>query len=283
MTGTLYIVATPIGNLSDISKRAEQVLYDVDLIAAEDSRHARTLLDQVGFKGKVVAYHDFSDQAKAQQLIDKLQSGQSIALISDAGTPLISDPGYKLVRAAREHDLMVIPIPGPSAVSAALSVAGLPTDRFSFEGFLPSKKTARQKQLATLVNESRTLVFFESTHRIEDCLVDMSDAFGESRVVFLAREMTKKFEQHFLGSLKECIDWLKEDDLHKKGEFVLVVDGVSESETSAQNYELGMELVKELRHDVSLKRAVALAAKISGARKNELYDAALKLESGPSN
>lgn len=282
MPGTLYIVATPIGNLSDLTTRAQQVLGMVGTVAAEDSRHARTLLEQTSFSGKIVTYHDFSDDRQLGQLIELLRNEADVALISDAGTPLISDPGYKLVRQAREEGLPVIPIPGPSALTAAISVAGLPTDRFSFEGFLPSKVTARRKRIYNLVNDSRTLIFYESPHRIVDCVQDLKELLGTERNVFLAREMTKKFEQHFSGTLSKCHSWLQEDDNHTKGEFVVIVAGASEEAISAQLQVSAMQLVTDLRKDLPLKRAVALAAQLTGARKNELYTAALAAEQAGS-
>ncbi len=279
MSGILYIVATPIGNLSDITERAIQVLSEVDLIAVEDTRRSRTLLDLTGFDGKLIAYHDFSDANKAEAIIDALVQGDSVALISDAGTPLISDPGYKLVRRARDTGVSIYPIPGVSALTAAISVAGLPTDRFSFEGFLPHKEAARCRRLDSLSEDTRSLVFYESPHRIVASVSDMAESFGEERKIFLAREMTKKFEQHFYGNLAACRFWLQSDSQHTRGEFVLVVAGASDSEVSERVQAKGLRLVKKLRTDVSLKRAVALAAEISGARKNDLYSAALADES----
>ena len=275
MSGVLYIVATPIGNLGDITERARQVLGEAEIIAVEDTRRARILLDLTDFDGKLIAYHDFSDTKKAQAIIDTLVQGHNVALISDAGTPLISDPGYKLVRRAREAGVSIYPIPGVSALTAAISVAGLPTDRFSFEGFLPHKETARRKRLDLLSDDTRSLVFYESPHRIVASVTDMAKSFGDARKIFLAREMTKKFEQHFDGSLAECISWLQADSQHTKGEFVLVVAGASDTEESERVQAKGLQLVKALRTDVSLKRAVALASELTGARKNDLYSAAL--------
>ena len=199
-----------------------------------------------------------------------------MALISDAGTPLISDPGYKLVTMAREKQLAVIPIPGPSALVAALCVSGLATDRFSFEGFLPSKSTARQKRLLNLAEESRTMVFYESTHRINECLADMQQVFTTQRMVFIARELTKRFESHFLGSAGACIEWLAADANQQKGEFVVIVAGCDEQTVESRKHDQAMEIVRLLKPEMSMKKAVSLASKISGARKNLLYESALQ-------
>ncbi len=279
VAGVLYIVATPIGNLRDLSERAQQILSEATIIAAEDTRHARQLLAQTAFVGKLIAYHDFGEDRQAENLISLLQRGESVALISDAGTPLISDPGFKLVRQAREEGYAVIPIPGPCALAAALSVAGIATDRFVFEGFLPNKATARRKRLTKLVAETRTLVFYESPHRIVTTVADMATCFGDERTVFLAREMTKKFEEHFFGSMAECQLWLQESANRQKGEFSLVVAGIDEAQLESQALDTGLALVSKLRTDLSLKRSVVLAAELSGARKNELYELALKSES----
>ena len=277
-TGTLYIVATPIGNLADISRRAEEILSQVSVIAAEDTRHTRQLLDHFGINASLQAYHDFSDMAKTEQLLQRLVAGDSVALVSDAGTPLISDPGFKLVREARQRSVPVIPIPGASAVTAALSVAGLPTDRFVFEGFLPAKEGPRKARLQELSQETRTLVFYESPHRIAAAIEAMGHCLGQHRGMFLAREMTKKFEEHFFGTLGECSAWLSLDANHQKGEFVVIVAGADEGELAQKAQESALELVLTLREDVSLKRAVALVSQLLGVRKNELYSRALLSE-----
>ncbi len=275
-SGTLYIVATPIGNLDDISKRAIEVLNFVDLIAAEDTRHSQKLLQNIQVDTPVVSHHDFSADSAIERILEKLDSGSSIALISDAGTPLISDPGFKLVRLARERNLAVIPVPGASALITALSVSGLATDRFTFEGFLPSKAAARQKKLSALSGEERTMVFYESTHRIRDSLSDMRAAFSDQRLIFIARELTKRFESHFLGTAEACVEWLVADSNQQKGEFVVIVSGSDAQLEEARRHEQGMEIVRLLKPEVSMKKAVSLASKISGARKNLLYEAALK-------
>lgn len=274
--GTLYIVATPIGNLDDISKRAVDVLNAVDLIAAEDTRHSQKLLQAIQVTTPVVSHHDFSSSSAIDRILEKLSAGSSIALISDAGTPLISDPGYKLVSMARERKLSVIPIPGASALTSALSVSGLATDRFAFEGFLPSKSAARRKKLVTLASEQRTLVFYESTHRIADSLADMVLAFGAQRQIFVGRELTKRFESHFLGSAQACVEWLAADSKQSKGEFVLIVSGSDEQGEEQRRQEQALEIVRLLHSEVSMKKAVSLASSISGARKNQVYEAALK-------
>lgn len=273
--GTLYIVATPIGNLDDISRRAIEILNGVNLIAAEDTRHSQKLLQSIQVDTPVVSHHDFSADSAITRILDKLESGNSVALISDAGTPLISDPGYKLVSLARQKNLAVIPVPGASALVSALSVSGLATDRFTFEGFLPSKAQARQKRLSALADEQRTMVFYESTHRIIDCVTDMAAAFEEQRLVFVGRELTKRFESHFLGTAAACVDWLEADVNQQKGEFVVIVAGCDPQLDQERKHEQAMDIVRLLRSELSMKKAVSLASKISGARKNLLYETAL--------
>ncbi len=275
-TGTLYIVATPIGNLDDISKRAIQVLNSVELIAAEDTRHSQKLMQSIQVNTPLVSHHDFSSDSAIEKVLNKLSTGSSVALICDAGTPLISDPGYKLVRMARQRGLVVIPIPGASAVIAALSVSGMATDRFTFEGFLPSKAVARQKRLSALAEEQHTLVFYESTHRILTSLQDMHDTFGADRLVFIARELTKRFESHFLGSVADCMQWLEQDANQQKGEFVVIVSACDEKLKEARKHEQAMDIVKLLKAEVSMKKAVSLASQITGARKNRLYESSLQ-------
>jgi len=279
-TGTLYIVATPLGNLDDISRRARDTLQAVELIAAEDTRHSRALLEHFGIRTPLVAYHDHSSAQAAARLLSRLAAGDSVALISDAGTPLISDPGFRLVRQAREAGYGVIPVPGPAALIAALSVAGLPTDRFAFEGFPPAKAAARRQAFARLARETRTLVFYESSHRIGDCLADMGAAFGGEREVFLGRELTKRFETHFFGSLGACRGWLADDAMQRKGEFVLVLAGAAEQSAALER---ALAMVAVLREELSLRKAVALGARLSGVRKNALYEAALAAGQAPGD
>lgn len=274
--GILYIVATPIGNLDDISRRAIEILKSVALVAAEDTRHSKILMQSIQVDTPLVSHHDFSSEHAIEKILTKLSAGQSIALISDAGTPLISDPGYKLVRLARAQSIQVLPIPGASAVTAALSVAGLPTDRFVFEGFLAAKGGPRQKRLQALAREKRTMVFYESPHRIVSSVEDMGEAFGPARQMFIARELTKKFEAHFLGSVSDCLEWLKQDSNNQKGEFVVIVAACDEAEEEARIQQQALEIVALLREEISMKKAVAIASQITGARKNPLYEAALQ-------
>ncbi|MFP6840326.1 MAG: 16S rRNA (cytidine(1402)-2'-O)-methyltransferase [Pseudohongiellaceae bacterium] len=274
--GTLYVVATPIGNLGDISRRAIEILGFVSKIAAEDTRHSKKLMQSIGVATPLLSYHEFSGKAVSSKIIAALQSGESVALISDAGTPLISDPGYKLVCQARALGLRVIPIPGACAVTAALSVAGLPTDKFIFEGFLPNKSAARRARLQALAAESRSLVFYESPHRIEESIGDMQQIFGLDRLLFVAREISKKFETHFLGTSLDCLTWLQQDSNQRKGEFVIIAAPCDELEVEARKLQQAVELVKTLRRDISMKRAVAIASEYTGARKNQLYSAALE-------
>ena len=269
--GTLFVVATPIGNLSDMSLRAIEVLKQVELIAAEDTRQTHKLLNHYGITTRLTAYHDFSDQSASQRIVQRLNQGESVALVSDAGTPLISDPGYALVAAARSYGLSVIPIPGPSALIAALSVAGLPTDRFCFEGFLPAKAGPRDKRLMALATEQRTMIFYEAPHRINAMLQSCASHFGSSRQVFLGRELTKKFEQHFCGTLALARAWLAEDENRMKGELVVVLAGGDEVAWQKARLEKAEGLVAELRKEMSMKKAVAFISTFLGLPKNELY------------
>jgi len=273
---TLFVVATPIGNLTDMSLRAIEVLKQVELIAAEDTRQTQRLLNHYGITTRLIAYHDFSDQSASQRILQRLNQGESVALVSDAGTPLISDPGYGLVAAARSHGLNVIPIPGASALIAALSVAGLPTDRFSFEGFLPAKAGPRGKRLMALATEQRTMIFYEAPHRINAMLQSCASHFESSRQVFLGRELTKIFEQHFRGTLASALTWLAEDENHMKGEFVVVIAGGDEAAWEEARLEKAEGLVAELRNEMSMKKAVAFTSTFLGLSKNELYRRVLK-------
>lgn len=274
--GTLYVVATPIGNLGDMTPRAIAVLQQVDLIAAEDTRHSGPLLQHFGITTSCIACHDHNERQIAAGLVERIQRGESIALISDAGTPLVSDPGYHLVRTAREAGVPVVPIPGASAMIAALSVSGLPSDRFSFEGFLPAKSAARRQRLQTLVDDSRTLIFYESTHRIEESLADMAEVFGVDRYAVIAREITKRFETVHGDTLANLIAWIDADANQTKGEFVVMVHGAEEREASEIDAE-SERVLKLLLEELPVKQAAALAAKITGAKKNALYQFALGL------
>lgn len=275
ITGTLYIVATPIGNLEDITQRAISVLQSVDLIAAEDTRHSKVLLQRIQVSTPLVSYHDFSSDTAINKLLTELEHGSNVALISDAGTPLISDPGYRLVKLARERGIGVLPIPGASALTAALSVAGLATDRFVFEGFLPSKAAARLARLREFQLETRSVIFYESTHRIVESIVAMCEVFGPSRRVFIGRELTKKFESHCNASLADSLQWLQADSNQQKGEFVIVLDGCDAEQLQQHHETRALELVQRLRRDMPMKSAVTLASELTGAKKNALYQRVL--------
>ena len=274
---SLYIVSTPIGNLGDISQRAIEILRAVDIIAAEDTRHSGKLLQHLSISTPCISFHEHNERDRTHSVITRLQNGESIALISDAGTPLISDPGYQLVNAAHEAGIPVIPIPGASAVLSALAAAGLPTDRFVFEGFLPNKRGARLKVLEKLMAETGTLVFYESPHRIIETLTDMTDIFGKERVTVLARELTKTFETIRRDSLENLLGWVKEDSNQQKGEIVLVVAGAKPVSNEGLSGDT-MHILKVLLGHVSVKQAASIAAELSGQKKNQLYEAALKLQ-----
>ena len=278
--GTLYIVATPIGNLGDWSQRAQDVLAKVSLIAVEDTRHSSKLMNHFGIQTPMFAYHEHNEKTASEKLLARLRSGESIALISDAGTPLISDPGYPLVSQAHAEGIRVSPVPGPSAVIAALSASGLPTDRFVFEGFLPSKSQARKSRLETLQADTRTLVFYESPHRIAETLDDMLFVFGEERVAVLARELSKTFETIKQASLQSLVDWVAEDKNQSRGEIVLVVHGAEASGPDAAEVERVLTI---LLKSLPVKEAASLAAEILGGKKNALYEQALYIIGKKSN
>jgi 16S rRNA (cytidine1402-2'-O)-methyltransferase len=271
-------VATPIGNLGDMVPRAVETLQTVALIAAEDTRHSRRLLDHFGIGTKCIAYHDHSSPAELTALLDHLRAGKSLALISDAGTPLVSDPGYRLVDAALAAGIRVVPIPGASAAIAALSAAGLPTDRFVFEGFLPAKSAARRQRLEALIDETRTLVFYEAPHRLIETLVDMRAVCGGERVAVLARELTKLHETIHRAPLAELLAWVEADANQRRGECVLLLHGAVVSSDIAGEQ---IRILKLLLEELPLKQAAALAAKITGAKKNALYDLALSWQQNP--
>lgn len=273
-TGTLYIVATPIGNRDDITIRALNTLKTVDLILAEDTRHSMQLLTSLGIKNNLSSLHAHNESDKSEQVIDKLLAGKSIALISDAGTPLISDPGYPLVKLARKHSIPVVPIPGASALITALSAAGVPCDSFVFSGFLPAKQNARLNKLDSLRDEPHTLVFYESTHRIIDCLDDITTSFGQDCDVVLAKELTKTFERFISGTVTDVKNWLLTDSAHTKGEFVLIIPPRIVHTDKNEEEQLLAILLAEL----PLKQAVSIACKITNGNKNELYDKALLLK-----
>ncbi len=268
--GTLYVVATPIGNLGDLSPRALDALRAVAAICAEDTRHTRQLLAHYGIEKPLLALHEHNEGEVAGRLVARLAAGESLALVSDAGTPLVSDPGFRLVRAARGAGIKVSPLPGPCAFIAALSVAGLPSDRFAFEGFLPAKSGARRERLARLAGEVRTLAFYESAHRIEDSLADMATAFGADRPAVLARELTKLFETVLDGTLGELRERIAADPNQRKGEFVVLVQGVGE-DADARIAE-GRRLYAKLGEHLPPSTAAKLAAELSGAPRKALYD-----------
>ncbi len=272
--GTLYVVATPIGNREDITFRAQHILRTVDYIFAEDTRHSLPLLTMLGVNKPLKALHAHNENAQCEQVLSLLRAGKSCALISDAGTPLISDPGYPLVNLARQEQMNVVPVPGPSAVITALSAAGVPTDVFTFGGFLPAKTLARRRKLADFLKLSHTLVFYESTHRIIECIEDISVVFGASAELVLAKELTKTFERFVSGSCMDVLHWLHEDSAYQKGEFVLIIPAraeVDKDELRASQY------LSVLLAELPLKQAVQLTSKLTGAHRNELYALALTL------
>ena len=270
-TAVLYIVATPIGNLADMVPRAVEVLQSADLVAAEDTRHSQRLFSHFSIDTPLVAYHDHSDDQRTTKILQRLEQGQAVALISDAGTPLISDPGYRLVREARERGFKVVPIPGPCAFVAALSAAGLPSDRFTFEGFLPAKSLAREKALQALAAETRTMVFYEAPHRVLDTLEAMRRVFGDAREAVIARELTKAFETIHLLPLAELVQWVAADSNQQRGEIALLVRGADESKASELDAE-AERVMKLLLGELPPRRAAAVAAEITGVNKKLLYN-----------
>ncbi len=277
-TGTLYIVATPIGNLDDITKRAIETLSSVDTILAEDTRHSKKLLSALGIQKPLVALHDFNEKQLTSNIIEALTKGKNFALISDAGTPLISDPGYLMVKLARDNHISVVPIPGACALITALCASGAPTNAFTFAGFLPAKKIAREALLESYQATTHTLIFYESTHRIIDTLTDLKKIMGASRQIMLAKELTKTFEHFFRGCVDEILDALIKDPLLCKGEFVLIVPPKAEVSDIETHEKQALAL---LLQEVSLKQAVKIAEKLTGKNKNQLYQAALALKNAP--
>jgi 16S rRNA (cytidine1402-2'-O)-methyltransferase len=274
--GSLYVVATPIGNLDDISARALKVLRDVSLIAAEDTRHSLRLLQHFGISTPLGACHEHNERDEGSRFIQRLLAGEDVALISDAGTPLISDPGYHLVRQARAAGVRVVPVPGACALIAALSAAGLPSDRFIFEGFLPAKAVGRRSRLELLKEEPRTLIFYEAPHRILECLQDLELVFGSERPALLARELTKTFETLKGLPLSELRAFVEGDSNQQRGECVVLVAGWTAPETDEVVSSEAMRILDLLLKEMPLKRAAALAAEITGERKNVLYQVALE-------
>jgi 16S rRNA (cytidine1402-2'-O)-methyltransferase len=276
-TGTLYVVATPIGNLGDITQRAIATLLQVDAIAAEDTRHTVGLLRHLGISKPLLAVHEHNEQQSAQGLIKRLQAGESIALVTDAGTPAVSDPGALVVQAVRQAGLGVVPIPGVSAVITALSAAGIAQPGFYFEGFLPASGSQRRKRLEVLKALPTTLVFYEAPHRIVECVTDMANVLGGHRQLTLARELTKTFETIHTCSLAEAIAWLQADPNQQRGEFVLLVHADIQEKAEGLDDET-LRILQRLLQELPLKQAVALATDITGQKKNELYEAALAIK-----
>ncbi|AVM59278.1 16S rRNA (cytidine(1402)-2'-O)-methyltransferase [Haemophilus sp. oral taxon 036] len=271
LTGILYIVATPIGNLQDITQRALDTFAQVDLIAAEDTRHSGLLLSHYGIKKPFFALHDHNEQEKAHILVEKLKQGSYIALISDAGTPLISDPGFHLVRQCREAGIRVVPLPGACAAITALCASGIASDRFCFEGFLPAKSKARKDKLENIAEEDRTLIFYESTHRILDTLEDMQSVLGKERYIVLAREITKTWETITGNSIKNLREWLLEDTNRTKGEMVLIVEGKPKSDNNEEISPQAVKALELIAEELPLKKAAAIVAELYGYKKNALY------------
>ena len=276
LTGILYIVATPIGNLQDITQRALDTFAQVDLIAAEDTRHSGLLLSHYGIKKPFFALHDHNEQEKAHILVEKLKQGSNIALISDAGTPLISDPGFHLVRQCREAGIRVVPLPGACAAITALCASGIASDRFCFEGFLPAKSKARKDKLENIAKEDRTLIFYESTHRILDTLEDMQSVLGEERYIVLAREITKTWEMITGNTIKNLREWLLEDPNRTKGEMVLIVEGKPKSDNNEEISPQAVKALELIAEELPLKKAAAIVAELYGYKKNALYQFGLE-------
>ena len=277
--GILYIVATPIGNLADITLRARETLSLVDRICAEDTRNTRQLLNHLGIKKTLVALHDHNERQKIDSVAKWLANGEQIALVSDAGTPLISDPGYHLVKALREMEFKVIPIPGACAIITALSAAGLATNKFSFEGFLPAKETGRKQALQANSESTYTQIYYESSHRIVHSIATMQAVFGDDKKVVLARELTKLYEQFFHGTLAELHHWLLDDRMHQKGEFVIMLAGAEEKQADDESFDSSVgEILTVLVEELPLKQAAKIAAKLTGKSKNILYKQGLEIQ-----
>jgi len=281
LKGTLYVVATPIGNLDDLSPRAARTLASVDVVAAEDTRHSGRLLSHLGVQKRMVALHDHNEKDRTAGILTELQAGRDVALISDAGTPLISDPGYVLVREARAAGHRVSPIPGPCALVAALSVAGLPTDRFLYVGFLPAKRSGRRASLEVLSSEVATLVFYESPHRIMESVRDIADVLGSDREIVLGREITKTFETFYSGSVADVLAELERDPHGNRGEFVVMVRGAAAQAGSEAAATMDVDrMLRVLLAELPVKKVAKMASELTGLSKNELYQRALALKDG---
>lgn len=272
----LYVVATPIGNLADISERAQQVFDVVDVIAAEDTRHTKRLLNHLGLSKQLIAVHDHNESQAASALIERLRQGQSVALVSDAGTPLIADPGFHVLKEVVQAGFNVVPVPGACAVITALCASALPTDRFIFDGFLPPKTGARQQYFQSIQTQERTLVVYESPHRIVASLADMEAVLGADKEIVLARELTKTFETFLRGTIAEVRAMVEADNNQQKGEFVLMIRGALQAKKQDVSDE-AIQLLKVLAAELPLKQAAALTAKATGFKKNKLYQIGLEL------
>ena len=277
--GQLFVVATPIGNMGDITQRAVSVFQSVDYIAAEDTRVTKEILKRFSIRTPIKSYHDFSNEKDRELILLDLLQGKSLALVCDAGTPLISDPGYKLVRLAKAQNISVKPVPGACSVIAALSVSGLPTDRFQFDGFIPAKTSARKIYFESILFEKRSVVLFESKHRILKSFIALSEVLQSDREVFIAREITKKFESGFKGSAKQCLDWLRSDNDHTRGEFVLVIKGCGDFALSEKRKHEAMKIMDSLEGKLSVRDAIRVTSEISGIQKNVLYDKVIEVKS----
>lgn len=279
-SGTLYVVATPIGNLADLSPRARDVLASVQLVAAEDTRHTRQLLQTFGIETPLTSLHEHNEAEKSAGLVERLAQGDSLALVSDAGTPLISDPGFDLIAAARARGIAVVAVPGPCAAIAAISVAGLPTDRFTFEGFLPAKAAARRSQLQALAGEVRTLIFYEAPHRLAETLEDMVSVLGAERAATVSRELTKRFETTYSGTLAELAQTAQHDENMSRGELVIVVSGSTAAPRNAETQQArtldAEQLLRALLDELSPAQAAKVAARVTGVKRSVLYDIAIR-------
>jgi len=280
--GRLEVVATPIGNLGDLSARAREVLAAADLIAAEDTRRTAQLLNAIGVSGQLISLHDYNEEARIEPLLQQLKAGKVIALVSDAGTPLLSDPGFGLVRAAAAAGIEVRAVPGASAVTAALSIAGLATDRFAFEGFLPSRAGERRALLARLAAEARTLVLFEAPHRIAATLADLARSFGEQRAAVVTRELTKMHESVYRGTLRELCAMARADADFARGEITVVVAGAAPERAVSGDSELLTRALQLLLEALPPARAAAIAAQLAGAKRSDAYQLALRLQRAPA-
>ena len=276
--GTLYVVGTPIGNLEDMTFRGVRILQTVDLIAAEDTRHTGKLLQHFQIQTPQVSYHDHNRRSRIPELVQKLQIGQAIALVTDAGMPGISDPGYELVKACIDGNISVVPIPGASAVITALSAAGLPTDKFVFEGFLPAKATQRRQQLELLKAETRTLVFYESPHRLKATLQDLGEIFGHQRQIVMARELTKFYEEFWRGAIAQAISDYRDREKEPQGEYTLVVAGALPHQAQLSSAELTAELAHMISQGVSRSQASRELAKMTSIPRRQLYQLALEID-----